>query len=235
MPTKLTKDQCLADIEQRILSMDLAPGLVLDEATLVDTYGMSRTPMREVLQRLAGKGFLQIEDNRGAKVASMDVGTMRTFFQTAPMVYANIAALAAENRSNAQLDRLKDIQQQLVRANAQGDVAQTSLCNHRFHRVIGEMAGNTYLFAALERLLIDHTRLSQTFYRPQSTAHEALIETASKQHDAMIAAIAALDGPEVTALTLQHWDLSRDQIERFVRPDPLPIDVISLKDRHHAV
>ena len=35
--------------------------------------------------------------NRGAKVASMDIGVMRVFFQTAPMVYANIARLAAEN------------------------------------------------------------------------------------------------------------------------------------------
>lgn len=232
---KLTKDQCQADIEQRILSMDLAPGLVLDEATLVDTYGMSRTPMREVLQRLAGKGFIQIEDNRGAKVASMDVSAMRTFFQTAPMVYANIAALAAENRSPAQLEQLRHIQHDMVQAIQANDTAGASLCNHHFHRVIGQMACNSYLFAALERLLIDHTRLSQTFYRPQSADQAGLIDTATQQHDAMISAIDAQEPALATDLTLQHWDLSRDQIERFVRPDPLPVDVISRKDRRHAI
>ena len=37
------------------------------------------------------------------------------------------------------------------------------------------------------------------------------------------------------ALTLQHWALSQDRMERFVRPDPLPVDVIPFKDKRHAV
>ena len=36
-------------------------------------------------------------------------------------------------------------------------------------------------------------------------------------------------------LALKHWDLSRDQLERFVRPDPLPVDVYSLEAKRHAV
>jgi hypothetical protein len=51
----------------------------------------------------------------------------------------------------------------------------------------------------------------------------------------MIAAIEAREAGVVTDLTLQHWDLSRDRIERYVRPDPLPLDVISLKERRDAV
>ncbi len=232
---KLTKDQCQSDIEGRILSMDLAPGLVLDEASLVEAYGMSRTPMREVLQRLAGKGYISLEDNRGAKVASMDVGAMRTFFQTAPMIYANTAALAAENRTAEQLRDLKDTQARLVQAIAARDTAQSTICNYQFHRLIGKMARNIYLFAALERLLIDHTRLSQTFYHPHSSDETLLVEKASHQHDAMINAIEDQEPAMATDLTLQHWDLSHDQIERFVRPDPLPIDVLSLKDRSNAI
>jgi DNA-binding GntR family transcriptional regulator len=84
-------------------------------------------------------------------------------------------------------------------------------------------------------LLIDHTRLSQTFYRPASPAEKLLISKASDQHDAMISAIEAGEGALAIDLTLQHWDLSRDRLERFVRPDPLPVDVISLKDRRHAI
>ena len=94
------KIQCLDDLRNRILSLDIAPGSDLDELRLCDHYGISRTPLREVLQRLAGEGFLTLADNRGAKVASMDFGVMRVFFQTAPLVYANIASLAAENRTS---------------------------------------------------------------------------------------------------------------------------------------
>ena len=85
---KLTR---LADLQQRILTLDIDPGADLDEARLCARYGISRTPLREVLQRLAGAGFLTLQENRGAKVASMDLATLRTFFQTAPLIYANTA------------------------------------------------------------------------------------------------------------------------------------------------
>ena len=235
MAMSYTKDTCLDDLKRRILALDLAPGASLDEAGLTQTYGMSRTPMREVLQRLAGAGFIELEENRGAKVASMDVGTMRTFFQTAPMMYANIGRLAAENRTTAQLDALKAAQVDFASATMGRDPNAASLANHRFHSIIGEMAQNPYLMAALDRLLIDHTRLSHTFYRAASAEESLLITKAVEQHDAMITAIDAQETALIVDLTLQHWDLSRDRAERFVRPDPLPVDVISLKERRDAV
>jgi DNA-binding GntR family transcriptional regulator len=62
-----------------------------------------------------------------------------------------------------------------------------------------------------------------------------LVLKAIEQHDAMIAAIEAGEGALAIDLTLQHWDLSRDRMERYVRPDPLPVDVISLKDHRNAI
>lgn len=233
--TRMTKDQCLSDLKLRILSTKLAPGSDLDETALAEHYGISRTPMREVLHRLAGAGYITTSENRGAKVASMDIATMRTFFQTVPMVYANIASLAAEARTGAQLDTLKAAQRAFVAATGARDAQATALANHRFHAVIGEMAHNPYLVAALNRLLIDHTRLSQRFYRPATAEEKLRIVKASDQHDALITAIEAREGALAIDLSLQHWDLSRDRIERYVRPDPLPVDVVSLKDRRNAV
>ncbi len=232
---KSHKDTCLADLKRRILSTDLEPGAPLDEQRLSENYGMSRTPMREVLQRLSGAGYAVLEENRGAKVASMDIATMRVFFQTAPLIYANIARLAAENRSSQQLDALKAAQREFAQANANTDADAASLANHRFHEIIGEMARNPYLVAALSRMLIDHTRLSQTFYRPASDEEVGLVAKAQDQHDAMISAIEAREPALVTDLTLQHWDLSKDRMERFVRPDPLPLDVISLEGHRNAI
>lgn len=232
---RFSKDDCFADLTRRILSMDLLPGEDMDETGMADRYGMSRTPLREVLQRLQGEGYVEVSKNRGAKVASMDIGVLRTFFQTAPMVYANIARLACENRTTAQVDRLKDAQLQFSRATMSSNASEAALCNHSFHAIIGEMAHNPYLVASLARLQIDHTRMSQTFYRPAAPAETLLVAKASEQHDAMITAIEAREGALVIDLTMQHWDLSRDRMERFVRPDPLPVDVVSLKDRRNAV
>lgn len=229
------KEHCYEDLKLRILRMDLEPGTMLDEAPLASHYGLSRTPLREILRRMAGEGFIILSENRGAKVASMDVATMRTFFQTAPMVYANIGRLAAENRTSAQLDSLQSAQDAFARHTADRDATAAALSNHRFHAIIGEMARNPYLVASLDRLLIDHTRLSHTFYRPLSPQDATLVAQACTQHDALISAIAAQESSLAVDLTLQHWDLSRDQMERFVRPDPLPVEIALHKETPHAV
>lgn len=230
-----TKDYCLEDLKLRILTTDLQPGVMLDEASLARHYGLSRTPLREVLQRLAGRGYIAIAEHRGAKVASMDVTVMRRFFQTAPMIYANISRLAAENRTDLQIEALQKSQDKFANCAAGSDVAATALANHAFHALIGEMAHNPYLAASLDRLLIDHTRLSVTFYAPTTEGDASLIDQASAQHQSMIHAIVSRDAALASDLTLQHWDLSRDEMEKFVRPDPLPIDVIPRKDTTHAL
>lgn len=233
--SKQNKTRCQAELRERILSMDIAPGSVLDEVKLCETYGISRTPLREILQRLAGDGYVRLEENRSAKVESMDFATMRVFFQTAPLIYCSIARLASENRRSQQVATLKDIQTQFAQATIEHDTKRAGLMNHAFHECIGEMAQNPYLHASLKRMLVDHTRLSQTFFNPQTPSDTQRVEKAIEQHEAMIAAIDAQEPSVAVDLTLAHWDLSRDQMERYVRPDPLPLDVISMKDRRNAL
>ena len=51
----------------------------------------------------------------------------------------------------------------------------------------------------------------------------------------MIVAIERQEPGLMVDLTIEHWNLSRDRLERFVSPDPLPIDVLPMKDREDAV
>ena len=229
------KSECLEDLRMRILTLDAAPGSDLDEASLCKEYGLSRTPMREIFQRLSGEGYIQLAQNRGAKVASMDLPVMRMFFQTAPVVYANVARLAAENRREAEIPALQLMPDGSRMAAESAASGQAALLNHSFHLRIGEMAQNPYLLPSLKRMLIDHTRLSQTFYRPSSKDEADRVRLAIEQHDAMIEAFAARDTDRAVKLTIDHWNLSRDRLEQFVTPDPLPIDVLSEKDKASAI
>lgn len=235
MNQKSNKVHCADDLRRRILSLDIAPGSTLDEVSLSQQYGISRTPLRDVFHSLAGDGYVQLEENRGAHVASMDLSVMRVFFQTAPLVYCTIARQAAECWTGHQLETLRDIQRAFDTSTRAGVVSDTAVLNHQFHQQIGRMAHNPYLMASLQRMLIDHTRLSQTFFDPRSELDQARIAQSLDHHEAMISAIEAREASLVVDLTLQHWDLSRNEMERYVRPDPLPFDVISMKDRRHAV
>ncbi len=225
-----TKSQVSEIVRHRVLRMELQPGELLDESSLAREFGISRTPLREVIHRLCGEGYLTLEQNRGAKVAPMDFATMRHFFQAAPMVYAAISRLAAEQADQQDIDRLKDIQIAYRRSVRSGDAAETAMHNHRFHQKIGEMAASPYLVPSLDRLLIDHTRIGQTFYRSTSEQDQKRIDQAASQHDALINAIERRAPADAVDITLEHWALSRDNIEQFVRPAPLNFELEDISD-----
>lgn len=215
------KEQLYDDLTRDILTLALEPGADLDETRLSAHYGISRTPLRDVFRQLAGEGYLTLRDNRGAIVSPMTHRTLRDFFLTAPMVYAAMARLAAENAAPAQIAALKEIQTAFRAAVTAAAADQMVFWNDRFHLMIGEMADNPYLMPSLRRLLIDHARIGQTFWRARDADMAATIETAADQHDAFIALIEARDAEGLVALTRAHWALSRDHIDLYVRPEPL--------------
>ncbi|MEL6450691.1 MAG: GntR family transcriptional regulator [Pseudomonadota bacterium] len=207
----------------QILTLALTPGADLDEVRLGAAFGLSRTPMREVLRQLAGEGYVTLRQNRGAQVSEMSHQSLRAFFIAAPMIYSAILQLAAQHRSDAQLDALRRAQAAFCTALATGDAAARALGNIQFHRITGDMADNLYLSPSFNRLLLDHARISMTFYQPGDTVQTDNVTAARDQHDAIIDAIAARDATRAGDLAIAHWQLSRDQIEHYVMPGGLDI------------
>lgn len=206
-----------------ILSTRLAPGADIDEGELSRAFSISRTPLREVLRQLAGEGYVVLRENRSARVSEMRFSTMHEFFIAAPMIYSAILRLAARNASPAQISSLKAAQERFREALREGASVDRALANHRFHEITGEMADNIYLLPSFNRLLIDHARIGTTFYHPRSAGMAANLDTASRQHDGIIAAIEARDEARAGALAEDHWNLSRGQIESFVMPEKLDV------------
>lgn len=222
------KTELMEHLKAEILTLRLRPGEDLDEAQLSDAFGLSRTPLREVFRQLAGEGYLDLRTHRGARVSEMSHTTLRDFFLVAPMVYGAVLRLAALNATPEQIERLKAAHEVFRRTLRTGTGEDRALANTRFHEVTGEMAGNVYLLPSFNRLLIDHSRISMTFYRPQDARMAGNVSEASAQHDAIIAAIEARDDVEAARLAEEHWNLSRDQIELFVMPRALDIPMGNL-------
>ena len=216
------------DLKKQILTMSLEPGTALDEASLCKRYQISRTPLREILRALAGEGCVEIINNRGAYVSSMSHKVMRDFFVTAPMIYSAVGRLAAQNAKPEQIEEMRGIQENFRAAIASGMGPDMVYWNQCFHAAMGEMADNPYLKPSYDRLLIDHARISQTFYRPRDPQMEPRMFDALSHHDEMIAAIEAGDSERVVELIVEHWELSRDLIEYFVKPDPLAFEMAAV-------
>ncbi|MFD0858497.1 GntR family transcriptional regulator [Roseovarius aquimarinus] len=220
---RVTKSDLTEHLRTEILATRMAPGSDIDEAALAAEFSISRTPMREILRQLAGEGYVTMREGRAARVADMSFATMRDFFVAAPMIYGAVLRLAARNASAAQIEALTSAQETFRAALRHGTAVDRALANNRFHEITGEMAGNIYLLPSFQRLLIDHARIGTTFYRPQSNGMAENLSTASAQHDAIIAAIAARDEARAGQLAEEHWSLSRGQIEIFVMPDALDL------------
>lgn len=229
--SKSRKSELYDHLKTAIMTLELRPGDDLDESRLSEEFALSRTPLREVLRQLAGEGYVDLRENRGARVSEMSHTTLRDFFLAAPMMYGAVLKLAAKNARPAQIEALKAAQQDFKAALRSGSGADRALANNRFHEITGEMADNIYLAPSFQRLLIDHARIGMTFYRPRDAQMAENLSEASQQHDAIIAAIEAGDEAAAAQLAIDHWNLSRDQIELFVMPAGLdmPLGTVSRK------
>ncbi|WP_421905979.1 GntR family transcriptional regulator [Mameliella sp.] len=221
--TASPKEICREALRERILLQDLPPGAELDEGRIAADFGLSRTPLREIFQVLAGEGYLRLEANRGARVVSLELASLRAFLQTAPLILATAARLAAEVRGGEGLEALKAAQLRFQQALESADDGAAALADHGFHAQVGEMAANPYMLPALNRLLIDQTRLSRGLYSPGTKKERKLVKKAVQQHEALIGAIETGAADQAADLALQHWELSRGHMESFLRPDPLPM------------
>lgn len=209
-------------LRRRILTMELAPGAVLDEYALADEFGLSRPPVRETMRQMAGEGYIELEPNRPARVTGMGYQSLRDFFLFAPICYVASTRLAAERRSAADIDTLAAIQADFRAAIAAGDVEARVFQNDRFHLTIGEVARNAYILPSLRRCLIDHARIAKVFYEdhllPGMIAER---DEAARQHDEIIEAIAARDPDRAETLVRAHLDLSRRNIALYATPESL--------------
>jgi len=210
-------------LKESILALELRPGADIDETELSEEFGLSRTPLREVLRELTGEGYLTLRRNRGARVSEMTHTSMRDFFLAAPMIYGAIMQLAAQNAQPNQIADLKNAQTGFRKALQSGTSKERALLNNLFHEITGQMAHNAYLLPSFKRLLIDHARIGMTFYRPNNRAMVDNLSTAAAQHDAIIDSIEAGDQAAAAQLATDHWNLSRGQIEQFVMPTGLDV------------
>lgn len=218
----------LADaLRRRILTMQIAPGAVLDEVAISEEFGLSRPPVRELMRQMAGEGYIVLEANRPARVTSMNYNALRDFFLVAPMIYIATTKLAAEVATKADVARLAAIQARFRQAAVAADVDGRIFSNNEFHLEIGRIAGNDYLLPSLTRLLIDHARIGRTFFRNDPAAQEQL-DVAADQHDAILDAIARHDPEACAQLVRAHLDLSRRNMAAYAAPEgmDMPAGVI---------
>ncbi len=133
------------EIADQILSGELIPGTSLDETTLAERYGVSRTPVREALRELAAAGLVVHRPHRGAVVAAVTEDRLLEMFQVMADLESLCAGYAAGRITPGERQKLMELHtdaKELVRS---GDLEAYTEANDIFHNFIYEASHNGFL------------------------------------------------------------------------------------------
>jgi DNA-binding GntR family transcriptional regulator len=130
------------DLRERIVSVRLAPGETVSEARIADGYGVSRTPVREALQRLAEDGFVEVVPQVGTFVARIDLRLVRDSHFVRESLECRIVGLAARRIDEAGRARLRAHVADQRRALAAHDAPAFFRADEAMHAGFAEIAGH---------------------------------------------------------------------------------------------
>ena len=132
-----------------VLGGDVAPGARLGQVELAERFGISRTPVREALRRLAGEGLVNLHSNRGFRVADLGLDAVLRRMEVRSIVEPGIARLAAQRRTDEDLQRLEETIAN--EESARGGVAAHD-ASRDFHIALARASGNDELARVLGSL-----------------------------------------------------------------------------------
>lgn len=207
-PRETGSARVYAQLRADILQVKIAPGSPLDETSLSERFGLSRSPVREALVRLSSEGLVQILPSRAIVVAPIDFTTVPQFLDALDLLQRVTTRSAAHFRTEADLVDIRNAQAEYIRRTREsletGNSLPTIEANYNFHMAIARAGRNSYFTAFYQRILnegrrILHFHLSYMKLDPNVTA-----EKLAEPHSEMIAAIEAMNADEAERIAHEH-------------------------------
>jgi DNA-binding GntR family transcriptional regulator len=182
-PTTLA-DQVYRTVRTRLLDGEIPPGGFVREQDLCALLGVSRTPVREALGRLASERFLERIPRRGFRTPEEPIADLLELYPVVATLELLAGKLAIPKLTAADVARLKTINRQLRQAGSPRNVGELIEINNRFHHVFCGRSGNRRLCELLHDLRRQLNRLEFWYY---SDADH--IRRSGDEHDAIIRAV----------------------------------------------
>ncbi len=190
-------------IREAILDGVLNPQAWLREESLATDLGVSRTPVREALNRLEEEGLIERGPGFGARVTALTIEDMSVVYLVRGSLESLAARAAAERGNAASLSDLRRIHERMVNVAEQGDTQAVSRVNIEFHRELASITQNTYLIRLLGTVESALRRFGSRSYSPERM-HEII-----EEHERMLVAIEKGNGAAAAEAAEQHAKRAR--------------------------
>lgn len=197
-PGDLLADRAYRQLSRAILRNQLAAGTPLSVPELARRLNISRSPVREAVQRLIYDGLAAYVPHRGAIVSEIKPDDFRDLLEVRQVLEGLAARLATVRATDGDLGSLHDVLDDHERVHEGDEPANVEL-DTRFHTIIRDVAGNKELSTILGRIQ-GRAHLSRfTLWRAKRNTRDALAE-----HRAIFLAMAARDAEGAELAARQH-------------------------------
>lgn len=198
-------DFAYRQVRDRILSGELHPGAVLQQRELASRIGISTTPLREALRRLKSEGLVELDAHRDARIAPLRAEEARDLLELRKSLDPLAAGLAAQRRSNADMQQIRATHAVLEPLPSAPAIEQ--LVAHRnFHAAIYRASHNNLLIESLESLWDKADRYRRLAL--QTDRGQVARDLKAREHQMLLESIVAGDSAEASKVMCAHIDTS---------------------------
>lgn len=197
--TKSREEEVYLALEEEILGGKHKRGTALTEISVSERLGVSRTPVRAALHRLAEEGLVEITPNRGAVVVGVTVDDLIDTYKIRIRLEGLATAMAAERLSDADRKRLTESVELSEYYVGRGDAERLKELDSDFHNIIYAASGNRMLARILSEL---HRNIKT--YRKLSLTVPGRLEGSIGEHREILTAILDRDAERADELMRLH-------------------------------
>lgn len=193
------EEMVFSRLEEEILSGELTRGTALGEIALSKRLGVSRTPVRGALHRLAEEGLVEILPNRGATVIGINIDDLVDIYNIRERLEGLASALAAKRATVDEISRLTEAVELAEFYISKNDTEHIKELDTVFHSIIYNASGSRFLSRTLSEL---HRKIKS--YRKRSLSVPGRLERSADEHREILEAIKRGDAEEADRLTSNH-------------------------------
>ena len=188
-----------SQLEEEILSGELERGASLGEIALAKRLGVSRTPVRGALHRLAEEGLVEILPNRGATVVGINAEDLIDIYKIRERLEGLASSLAATRITKEELEKLSEAVELAEFYISKNDTEHIKELDTVFHSIIYRASGSRFLARTLSEL---HRKIKS--YRKRSLSVPGRLEKSEREHREILDAIKSGDVGRAEKLTSLH-------------------------------
>ena len=194
-------------LSEQILSGQIEKGTALTELMLCERLGVSRTPIRAAIRRLAEDGTVQLMANKGAVVVGISREDLVDIYKIRVRLEGLASRTAAERMTDEEKRALRESLELAEFYIARGDNDKLRELDTSFHKMIYEASGNRLLSKTLSEL---HTKIKG--YRSAALSVPGRLQRSVEEHKNILVAIESGNGDEADKLTSLHIEAALENL-----------------------